>query len=60
MPLIEVTKDKLFDIDTVEGPRLWLPPLAAMETIMEVFNEDRMAHPRRAHVFVIPRLMTHL
>ena len=30
-----------------------------METIMEVFNEDRMAHPKRSHVFVVPRLMTH-
>ena len=27
---------------------------------MEVFNEDRMAHPKRAHVFVVPRLMAHL
>ena len=27
---------------------------------MELFNEDRMAHPKRAHVFVVPRLMTHL
>ena len=35
-------------------------PPAAVETIMEVLNEDRMAHPKRAHVFVVPRLMTHL
>ena len=44
----------------VEGPRLWELPPAAMEPIMEVFNEDRMAHPCRAHVFMVPRLMTHL
>ena len=31
-----------------------------MEMIMEVFNEDRMAHPKQAHMFVVPRLMTHL
>ena len=60
MPLTEVTKDNLFDLDTVEGPQLWMPPPAAMETIMEVFNEDRMAHHCRAHIFVVPRLMTHL
>ena len=35
-------------------------PPSAMETIMEVFNEDRMAHLCRTHVFVVPRLMTHL
>ena len=35
-------------------------PPAAMEMIMNVFNEDRMAHPKRAHVLVVPRLMTHL
>ena len=57
-PLTEVTKDNLFDLHKVEGPRLWMPP-AAMETIMEVFNEDRMAHRKRAYVFVVPRLMTH-
>ena len=35
-------------------------PPAAMEKIMQVFNEDRIAYPRRAHVFVVPSLMTHL
>ena len=33
-------------------------PLAVMKMIIEVFNEDRMAHPHRADVFVVPRLMT--
>ena len=33
---------------------------AAMETVIECFNEDRVAHPENAHVFAIPRLMTHL
>ena len=50
--LTELTNDNLFDLDTVEGPRLWILPPAAIETITEVFNEDRMAHPCRAHVFV--------
>ena len=27
---------------------------------MEVFNKDRIAHPWNPHVFVVPRLMTHL
>ena len=59
-PLTEVTKDNLFDLHKVEGPRLWMPPPTSMETVMEVFNKDRMAHPRRTHVFVVPMLMTHL
>ena len=42
MPLTEVTKDNLLDMYKVEGPRLWIPPPVAMETIMEVFNEDRI------------------
>ncbi|KAL7530331.1 hypothetical protein ACHAXR_005038 [Thalassiosira sp. AJA248-18] len=43
-----------------EEPRLWCPPPAAMETVVELFNEDRLAHPKIPHVFAIPRLMTHL
>ena len=39
---------------------LWMPPPTAMETFMGVFNEDTMVHPKRAHVFVVPRLMIHL
>ena len=31
-----------------------------METVIQVFNEDRLAHPWNPHVFVVPRLMTHL
>ena len=46
LPLTEVTKDNIFDLHKVEGQRLWMSPPSAMETIMEVFNEDRMAHPK--------------
>ena len=49
-----------FELYDIEAPRLWSPPPAAMETVMELFNEDRLAHPEMSHVFVIPRLMTHL
>ena len=44
MDLTKVTKDNLFDLHRMEGPRFWMPPPVAIETIMEVFNEDRMAH----------------
>ena len=50
VPLTEVTKDNLFNLHKVEGPRLWMPPPAAMETVMEVFSEDRIAHPKQVHV----------
>ena len=42
------------------GSKAFDAPPATMEMIMEVFNEDRMAHPKQAHMFVVPRLMTHL
>ena len=59
-PLHKLSKEDMFDLQQVEGPRLWMPPPAAMETVMELFNEDRIAHPWNPHVFVVPRLMTHL
>lgn len=59
-PLVEMTPDLWFEARHVEGARLWMPPPAAMETVMEVFNEDRIAHPWNTHIFVVPRLMTHL
>ena len=49
-----------FDLPNNQAPRLWLPPPAAMETVVELFNEDHLAHPHIPHVFVVPRLMTHL
>ena len=60
MPLTEFTKDNLFDLLNVEGSRLWMPPPAAIKTIMVVFNDDRLAHPHCIDVLVVPRLMTHL
>ena len=27
---------------------------------MEMYNEDRIAHPWNTHIFAVPRLMTHL
>ncbi|KAL7527171.1 hypothetical protein ACHAXR_001836 [Thalassiosira sp. AJA248-18] len=60
IPLVEVGKDQWFELKEVDGARLWMPPPAAMETVMEIFNEDWIAHPWNPHVFVVPRLMTHL
>ena len=58
--LVEVTKEMMFELNTVEGARLWVPPPAAMEVVMEMYNEDRIAHPWNTHIFAVPRLMTHL
>jgi hypothetical protein len=55
-----LTPEDWFELHTMDEPRLWMPPPAAMETVMEMFNEDRMAHPHIPHVFLLPRLMTHL
>ena len=52
--------DDFFELHTQYRPILWTPPPAAMETLVEVFNEDCLAHPHIPHVFSIPRLITHL
>ena len=58
--LVEMTKDLWFESRHVKGARLWMPPPAAMRTVMEVFNEDRIADMKTTHIFAVPRLMTHL
>ena len=55
-----LTPDDWFSLYTVDQPRLWVPPPAAMHTVLELFCEDRFVNPHIPHVFVIPRLMTHL
>ena len=60
VPPVLITKDNMFELNKVSGTRIWIFPPAAMETVIECFNEDRVAHPENAHVFAIPRLMTHL
>jgi hypothetical protein len=60
LPLIEVTGEAMFKLKNFEAARLWLVPPAVMETALELFCDDRMAHPQWPHVFVVPRLMTHL
>ena len=49
-----------FQLHTQDRPIHWTPPPAVMETVVGLFNEDRLAHPHTPHVFSIPRLMTHL
>ena len=58
--MTEVTKDNPFDLHRVDGRILWMPMPATMETMMEVFNEDRVVHPLNSHICVVPRFMTHL
>ena len=48
-----------FRLHEIKGHRLWTPPPAAMETVMELFAEDHLVNPHLAHVFVVPRLMTY-
>jgi hypothetical protein len=55
-----LTPNDWFDLRNVAGPRLWMPPPTAMETVVEMFGEDRLIRPHLPHVFVVPRLMTHL
>ncbi|KAL7468881.1 hypothetical protein ACHAXS_009127 [Conticribra weissflogii] len=59
-PIRLLTPEDWFTLYEIEEPRLWIPPPAAMETVVEMFNEDRLVHPHIPHVFAVPRLMTHL
>ena len=58
--LVEIDHSRWFELQDVSGPRLWMPPPAAMATALEMFNANRIAHPWNPHVFVVPRLMAHM
>ena len=60
LPLEEVTAETMFELKDLKAARLWLVAPAVMETALELFCDDRLAHPQWPHVFVIPRLMTHM
>jgi hypothetical protein len=60
MPLEEVTPETMFELKDMQAARLWVMAPAVMEMALELFGDDRLAHPRWPHVFVIPRLMTHM
>ena len=60
MPLEEVTPETMFELKDMQAARLWFMAPAVMETALELFGDDRLAHPQWPHVFVIPHLMTHL
>ena len=60
LSLTQVTKDNMFELRDLKAARLWTLPPAAMEVALELLCEDRLAHPQWPHVFVVPRLMTHL
>ena len=60
VPLVYIDKNRWFGIQHIIGPGLWMPPPVDMQTVMEIFNKDRIAHPWNPHVFVVPCLMTRL
>jgi len=50
----------MFELKNLQAARLWMLPPADMEVALELLTEDRLAHPHWPHVFLVPRLMTHL
>jgi len=60
LPLTQVTKDTMFELRDLKATRLWMLPPSAVEVALELLCEDHLTHPQWPHVFVIPRLMTHL
>jgi hypothetical protein len=59
-PVAFLEPNDWFELSKSNSPRLWCPPPAAMTAVLEMFSEDRVAHPFIPHVFVVLRLMTHL
>jgi hypothetical protein len=59
-PLKLLEPEDWFSLHEIEEARLWMPPPAAMETVISLFNEDRLTRPDIPHVFCVPRLMTNL
>ena len=59
-PLRNITKDNMFELRDLKAARLWMMPPAAMKVVLELLCKDRLAHSQWPHVFVVPRLMTHL
>ena len=58
--LKRLSPDYWFELHTQDRPRLWTPPPSEMGTVVEVFNEDILAHPHIPHIFSIPRWMNHM
>ena len=50
----------MFELRDIKAARLWMLPPSAMEVTLELLCEDHLTHPQWSHVFVVPRLMTHL
>ena len=58
--LKNLAPDDWFQLHTQDNPRLCTPSPAAMETVLKLFNEDRLSYPNIPHVFSIPSGKTHL
>ncbi len=48
IPLQEITGESMFELRDLKAPRLWMLPPALMETALELFGDDRLAHPEWA------------
>eukprot|EP00956_Cyclotella_meneghiniana_P007532 scaffold10178_cov23-Cyclotella_meneghiniana.AAC.4 len=59
-PLKLLSPADWFRLKDINEPRLWIPPPTAMLAVLEMFNDNHLSHPHLPHVFVVPRLMTHL
>ncbi len=45
IPLQEITRDTMFEMRDLQAPKLWMLPPALMETALELFCDNRLAHP---------------
>ena len=42
----EVTPETMFELKDMQAARLWVMAPAVMETALELFDDDRLAHPQ--------------
>ena len=59
-PLKLLSPEDWFTFYKNNRPQLWCPLPASMATVVELFNDNWLAHPKIPHVFCLSRLMTHL
>ena len=59
-PLKKLVQDDWFEWYRQDMSRIWTTSPTAMETVVELFNGDRLVHPHILHVFSISCVITHL
>ena len=58
--MLQLSPEQWFEEAHKDTDCLWIPPPAAASVAMEMMSAARLKIPHVSHIFVVPRLMTHL